>query len=135
MKKPLAYYVYFENFNARTIERYNVISDHIIKEIKTRTKKLTDKQAFEKEVDLILRYNFWSKSEYEIIITDWPPHISVEELDRVQKELLKYETEYGHKPYSLTINPRVAEKIDIYDQVKLNWDIFIDYLWNNLKLK
>lgn len=133
MKKILAYYVYFENFNTKAIERYNVLSEPIIKDIKARTKNLTTKKAFEKEVDLILKYNFWSKSEYEIVLTDWPSHISLDELDRIQKELIHYETSYGHNPYSLIVNLRVAEKIDIYDQVKLNWEIFIDYLWNNLK--
>lgn len=133
MKKILAYYVYFENFNTKAIERYNVLSEPIIKDIKARTKNLTTKKAFGKEVDLILKYNFWSKSEYEIVLTDWPSHISLDELDRIQKELIHYENSYGHNPYSLIVNLRVAEKIDIYDQVKLNWEIFIDYLWNNLK--
>jgi hypothetical protein len=25
------------------------------------------------------------------------------------------------------------EKIDVYDQVRLNWDVFIDWLWENRK--
>lgn len=29
---------------------------------------------------------------------------------------------------------RSEEKVDVYDQVMLNWDHFIDYLWNNRSL-
>ena len=24
-------------------------------------------------------------------------------------------------------------KIDVYDQIKLNWDLFVDYVWNERK--
>ena len=36
--------------------------------------------------------------------------------------------------YRNIIKLEVAEKVDIYDQVLLNWDIFIEYLWNHRDL-
>ena len=47
-------------------------------------------------------YYFWSKCEYEIIVTCNP------EWDRFKKE-----------------------KIDVYDQLQLNWNKFVDYIWEN----
>ena len=47
-------------------------------------------------------YYFWSKCEWEIILSDWPPSDTF-----------------------------CKEKIDVFDQVMLNWDIFVDYIWNN----
>ena len=43
-------------------------------------------------------YHFWSKCEWEIIITDWPT------------------------------SGKVEEKIDAFDQVMLNWPIFCAYI-------
>lgn len=45
-------------------------------------------------------YYFWSKCEWEIILSDFPPS------DRFKKK-----------------------KVDVYEQVMLNWDKFINYLW------
>ena len=128
----LAYYVYIENFNKKSIDKYNVLSEHILEQIKTRTKDIDTKQAFADEVRSVLLYHYWSKCEWEVIITDWPTHISIEEVERLYKELREYDEKWGHKPYSLGVNLKVAEKIDVYDQIMLNWEIFIDYLWKGL---
>lgn len=133
MKNNLAYYVYIENFNLKKIEKYNVLSDHIIDYIKKETKNITEKPDFAERVKRILMYHFWSKSEWEVIITSWPAHIAVIEVARLQEELQQYKEDYGHEPRVLDVRLRVAEKIDVYDQIMLNWEIFIDYLWNNLR--
>ena len=78
-------------------------------------------------------YHFWSKSEWEIALTDWPTHIDVKEVARLQKELDEHFGRWNREPYSIDVHLRVAEKIDVFDQVMLNWDIFIDYLWNSLR--
>ena len=49
-------------------------------------------------------YRFWSKFEWELVLTEWT----------------------GRD------NP-TQKKVDVYDQLLLNWDRFIDYLWENLK--
>lgn len=129
----LHYYVYIENFNKKCIEKYNVLSDHFVKLLKAKTNNIKDREEFAKEVKSVLMYNFWSKCEWEVVITDWPTHITVEELNRLQKELDGHTAAYGHPPYALSVGLRVAEKIDVYDQIMLNWDIFINYLWENLR--
>ena len=63
-----------------------------------------DKAAFEEKVRRSLMYYYWSKCEWEIVLSHWPS--------------------------SARFNDR---KIDVYDQVMLNWGVFMDYLWNNRK--
>lgn len=69
-------------------------------------KKLTDKDEFAKKLRSNLMYYFWSKCEYEIVLSPWCG-VSTEDKDI---------------------------KIDIYDQVFLNWDIFLNYVWSFKKL-
>ena len=61
--------------------------------------------AVEKQLDRLCMYYFWSKCEYEVIVSAWPPR---EGSDR---------------------------KIDIYTQLKENWDIFKELVFRELKLK
>ena len=133
MKNKLAYYVYVGNFNKKTIEKYNVLSDHIVKAIKAKTKGFEDKQAFSEAIKQVIMYHFWAKCEWEVVITDWPTHIDIDEVTRLQKELEEYREKWEQDPYSLGVRLKVAEKIDVYKQVEMNWDIFINYLWDNLK--
>ena len=95
--------MYWENYNKRSIEKINIF-DHwgLMKDCdKAFKKNRGDFEAFSKEVRGSLQYYFWSKCEYEIILT------------------------------SLFVRDRFkVEKIDIYDQVMLNWDVFINYVWN-----
>lgn len=132
-KYSLTYYVYVENINKRKIEKYNVLNDGIIEELLKRVDKFSDKNQFAEALEQIIMYHYWSRSEWEIILTDWPPHMKTEELFKLNSEVDKYQKDYGHDPYSLTVNLSTAEKIDVYDQVMMNWNIFIDYAWENLK--
>ena len=33
------------------------------------------------------------------------------------------------------VNLTTERKVDIYEQVKLNWNVFIEYLWENINEK
>lgn len=132
-KYNLFYYVYRENINRRKIEKYNVLDDYIVNEIVERTKTITCKTLFAEEVKNILRYYFWCRSEHEIILTSWPPHVKYEEILRLNNEIESYQRDFNTEPHSLGVNLTVEEKVDIYSQVMLNWDIFINYVWENLR--
>ena len=133
MNKNLKWNVYTEDFNHKYIKTYNVLNNGIIDEILNKTSSITDKNEFAKEVEHILKYHYWSRAEWEIVITDWPPHMTVSELDRLQLEVAEHYKIYNEYPYAVTINPIVDKKVDVWDQVQMNWDIFIDYVWNNLR--
>lgn len=49
-----------------------------------------------------LMYYYWSKCEWEIILSHWSEH----------KDGPSY-------------------KIDVFDQIELNWDRFCDYVWEH----
>ena len=76
---------------------------------------------------------FGSKSEYETTLTSWPPYITDDELSRLNKEFTEHVLKYAKHPKVLNINPYVNEKIDIYYQLKLNWEIFKNYIFCNKK--
>ena len=90
-------------------------------------------EKFAEEVRKSLQYCYWSRSEYETIITSWPPYIESEELDRLNKEKETHLEKYGNF-YREVVELNVSHKIDIYTQIMMNWDRFIDYIWNNKHL-
>lgn len=63
------------------------------------------KYTVEKQLDRQCMYYFWAKCEYEVIVSAWPPKDGSE------------------------------RKIDIYTQLKENWDIFKELVFRELKLK
>ena len=100
------------------------------------TAKKKHKDNFEEFANYIresLQYYYWSKSEYETIITSWPPYIENEELDRINQEKTEWVSQ-GRTFYRTAVNLTVGYKIDIYTQVMMNWDRLIDYIWNNKHL-
>lgn len=107
----LEYNVFFGNFNSGEIVTYNIF-DHggfFTYCKKAYSEYKDDKEAFSERIRVDLSYCFRYKSEYEVIISHWPPSE-------------KYNDRFKDR------------KVDIYTQVMLNWDIFIEYLWNNRKL-
>jgi hypothetical protein len=101
--------------------------------LEAKRKYKNDFSHFADKVRTSLQHCFWSKCEYETIITTWPPYIESEEIDRLNKE--KIERLATGKPYYRdTVNLEVEYKIDIYTQVMMNWDRFIDYIWTNKHL-
>ena len=126
--------VFEHDFNAKEIKIYNIF-DHgrFAEDVKKTLKKTEDKIEFAKEMQRNLFYYFGCKCEWEVVITPFPPHIDKRELDRLNTEYKECEEKYGHQPYSTYVNPDVAEKVDVYSQVMLNFDVFIDYLWTYKK--
>lgn len=106
--------VYYHDFNRRKITTFNVF-DHgrfcaDLAKLARQRKKGDDgkthyisKEEFTKGMKSLLMYYYWSKCEWEIVIGPW---------------VGDYEKE--------------AVKIDVYDQLKLNFDIFVDYVWGHI---
>ena len=101
----LTWNVYIGDFNGKRIETHNIF-DHggVMEDLRKIARKYKEREAFEAEVRRTLMYYYWSKCEWEIILSHWPPRKDARD-----------------------------EKIDVWDQVHLNWPIFIDYLWENRK--
>lgn len=94
--------VYYHDFNHQKIVTYNVFNHGSFnKEINQLSQKNFDKSEFKEQLKIIAMYYFWSKTEWEVIISPW-------------------------------VGKGDDEKIDVYDQLKLNWDKFVDYVWSEV---
>lgn len=100
--REMHWLVYVENVNTRKIETYDIFRHGCFpNEVKKAYQKHKwDFDAFAEEVRRSLMYYFWSKCEWEVLVTDL------------------FETKNFQ-----------SAKIDVYDQVMLNWDVFIEYVW------
>ena len=124
--------VYREDFNHGAIVKYNIF-DHssFAQDVNNLLKEDITKDEFAEQLKRSLRYYFWGKSEYEVVITSWPAYIDKEELDRINTEYEEYNNKWGHYPYKINVSPDVGKKIDIYSQVMMNWEQFVEYVWSN----
>lgn len=128
-KKVLEWNVFRHDINSKKIVKYNVF-DH--SSFLASVKKLRmDKDTFSEQLRREAQYYFWSKCEHEVIITSWPAYISKEEYERITKEVTSIESR--DKIFRVVnIVPTVGSKIDIYEQLMLNWNNFVEYTWNKL---
>ena len=103
--KDIEWNVYTENINRRQIEKYNIFRHgRFVEDVKKIYEEYKDDfDTFSSEIRKSLMYYFWGKCEWEIILSDWPPS------DNFDKE-----------------------KVDVYDQVMINWNVFIKYVWDTL---
>lgn len=101
--RDMVWNVYVGNFNGRCIETYNIFRHcRFFDDVKRIYKKYkNDFDKFSEEIKRSLMYYFWSKCEWEITLGSWPPRDNFQD-----------------------------EKIDVYDQVMMNWDVFIKYVWD-----
>ena len=123
--------VFYYDFNSRQIKVFNIF-DHCAfrKDVEQHLKKCSNKEEFAEKLRIELRYYFWSKCEWETVITNWPPYIKVDELNRLNAERDKVLKRRNKEPYCLDVNLNIGKKIDVYDQVMNNWSVFIDYVWS-----
>lgn len=129
----LTWNVFNEDWNGKEIKTFNVFQHQSYKEEIERLLEMArmglNKDNFEKEVRRYTQYYFWSKSEYEIVLTSWPPYIDADkELTRLIKDKEDIIAR-GWTPKFLDVRMVVANKIDIFEQLQLNWEHYIDYLW------
>ena len=123
--------VYYHDFNNKQIKVFNVFNHSAFRKyVEKHLHECVDKEDFAEKIRIELRYYFWSKYEWETVITTWPPHIKVNELDRLNLERDKTLKEYNREPYCLDVRVDIGEKIDVYEQVMNNWSVFIDYVWS-----
>ena len=100
----LCWKVYTEDFNNKCIKEWNIFNHLGFKEDCINYSETDDKEEFAEDVKKSLMYYFWCKSEYEIVISCW-----------------------------IRCNNFNDMKVDIYGQVMMNYDRFVDYLWKELK--
>ena len=96
--------VYYYDINSSEMHTFNVFEHYgFRRDVRNAVKESKSRDEFAEKLIKELFYHFCKKSEWEILITPWVGG------DR-EKE---------------------AVKIDVYDQVMLNWDKFVDTAWYN----
>ena len=77
----MEWYVYRYDFNKREIVPFNVFRHADFKEdVEEIDIKNISYKDFKNQLDKLTLYYFWSKCEYEVVITSWPPFITKEDL-------------------------------------------------------
>lgn len=135
--KELVWNVMFEDWN-QGIGYINVFNcNWPFKEsvYKAYKKYKNDFDKFSKAVHSSLMCEYWARSQYEIIVAPWPCRLSEEEVERLSQDIEKQKKTYPDAVYH-SAYPRIerAIKVDIYSQIMMNWEVFINYLWENKKL-
>lgn len=103
-KEDIQWLVFREDFNGRKIVYFDIFNhSYFLEDIRKLIRSIDSREKFLEEVRNKLRYYFWSKCEYEVIISGWPPP----------------REDSGFK----------NRKVDIYEQVMMNWDAFSFYIW------
>lgn len=98
--------VFYYGYGDKELKTFNVFEHGGFREkFRKAVKKYKKREDFESEIEGWLMYYFWSKCEWEVLICPWPYHP-----DR-------------DKP----------AKVDIYWQIKNNWDAFAEYAWEHRK--
>jgi hypothetical protein len=95
--------VYYHAINEDKITTFNIF-DHLgfAKEVEKALHSFKSREEFAKKLRSELFYYFGSKCEWEVIVSPWVGSRNKEGI-----------------------------KVDVYNQVMLNWDAFVDYVWTH----
>lgn len=137
----MEWYVYIYDINKNEIKKFNVFNHWKSEEdTKKNLKKYKNKEEFSEQLRKDVMYYFWSKSEYELIITltedgrvllsPWCGCRNPEEatIDVTDDSSFDWRG-FAEKHIALQIFKNEA-KIDIYEQLMYVWDEFVDYVWD-----
>lgn len=99
----LVFNVIVYNFNTKKFEPYNIFTYLEREYEKDLSKNLLKDMFRDKLKKWILdksQYMFWSRCEYEVILSPWPP------------------------------NENVSRKIDVFEQIEMNIEVITDMFYN-----
>lgn len=132
MKKSeqLVWNVYVFGISERTFRVFNAF-DHgsFLADVQKILKADLSKEEFTEKLRREVQYYYWAKCEWECVITDTHPHIDRQELDRILDDCYRKRTKDAPPCRFSHVNLSDADKIDVYDQIQLNWDEFVEYVW------
>lgn len=121
----LIWNVWFCDLSGKNIEQRNVFNlsctfnndfEKLVKRVK---KENLSKKDFEDAFRRICLYSYWAKREYEVCIADLPWFSHYDDAEKIKEGYARW--------------VKVAEKVDVYTQLLMNWDRFVDYTWAQIK--
>ncbi len=91
--------VYRYDVNGRKIEKFNIFDHYsFAKDFAELKKERLNEEQFAEKLNRILMYYFWCKYEHEVIVGEYS-----------------------------NLQDRAEVRVDIYDQIQMNWSAFVDY--------
>lgn len=94
--------VFYHSINGKKISTMNIFNHAgFSNDVQQCLRESKNKNSFGVELNSILMYYFWCKSEYEVVISPWCGGTA-----------------------------DMGIKVDIYRQVMNNWPVFLDYCWS-----
>ena len=116
--KTLSWFVFRYDINTNCIEQYDVFSHRkFAEEVMQALQQQHEYGVFSEKMKSIVMYYFWCKCEYEVVITSFPPYINANAL--VHKNNTR-----------MYVSLDCEEKIDIFQQLRMNWEQFVSYVWS-----
>lgn len=130
----LSWNVYEFDDSNRGLKVFNVFDHHSFNfYVEKLLKKDLSKEEFAEQLRREAQYYYWAKSEWEFIVTDTQPYIDRRELDSLISECYLQRSKADPPCRRSHVNLSNSDKIDVYDQLCLNWDEFADYVWSHAK--
>lgn len=141
-RPPFTWPTLIHDFNAKTVRTHDVLA-YREDQVKKLKKQYKTKEEFAKELDKDLMWQYWSRSEYEMILYIADNRVYLEPWCGIFKDgkiditddptfnwLAFAKKLLSERGWHDANNNRTSVKFDIYDQLKFRFDEFIDFVWN-----
>ena len=114
---------------------YNVFDDTAFRlAVEEIFAKKLERKKFLEALDREAYFHYGDKVEWETLLTTWPPYIDENELDRLIAEFHTNRQPSEPLPERIYVTPDKKIKIDVYQQLRANWQRFSDYVWREGQL-
>lgn len=143
IKLPFVWNVLLHDWNADDVRVYNILSKSREDHIKKLKKKCTTKEEFVELFDRDLLHQFWSRSEYEMILyieddrvylEPWCGRFKASRIDITDDTTLDWlafaKKMLNERTWHDKETGREYVKFDVYDQLKFRFEELIDFVWN-----
>ena len=136
--------VYYYDINKNEIKVFNIFEHGTFVEFLQKAyKKHKNKEEFLDQVQRELRYYFWSKCQWELIVKITEdnrihlyPWCGCRNPEEVKIDVTN-DTNLDWRSFADVHTKRQiygnSAKIDVYNQVVFNWNLFVDYIWDRRK--
>lgn len=134
--------VLLHDWNACDVRVYNILSTGRADYIKKLKKKCSTKEEFVELLDRDLLHQFWSRSEYEMILyiendrvylEPWCGRFKTDRIDITNNDTLNWPAfakEMLERAWTDKETGRKYVKFDVYDQLKFRFEELVEFVWN-----
>lgn len=141
-RPPFVWNVLLHDWNANDVRVCNVLSTRREDYIKKFKKKCATKEEFAKFLKMDFQWQYWSRSEYEMILyieddrvylEPWCGTFKEGRIDITDGDTLNWPVFAKEMLKQAWIDKETGRKyvkFDVYDQLKFRFDELVDFVWN-----